>query len=133
MKKSISITSLSPEDRKDLFSAICSRIAFKSELEVIRQVLKIPAHHRVVKNFQPTISDLFLVIEAYQIPYEFGLKLTYFEREKEIKKPVTEMEKQKQEITNPALVTKHRVIQFKDVERKTIHPSQIPEIDLGDF
>ena len=129
----LEIDTLSPEDRKSLFSAVCSKIALDSELNVIRKVLKIPMHHTGAKGFQPTMSDIVALIDFYQIPYEFRLKLAYFEQSKETEKRVSEMEQQKEEITNEALKVKPRVINFKEVERKTINPNQLPEIELDDL
>lgn len=131
--KVIRIDSFSEEDRKDLFALICKKIAFKSQLEVIRETFKLPFHHSVTKNgFTPTISELFQVIDTYKIPYLLDLKLMYTEIEKPVEKIVSEMKKQNEKITNPELkeVVKPKIISYKEAVKIKIDPDKIPNIEL---
>lgn len=133
MKKNITMTSISEEDRRDLFKLICDKIVFKTPIQVMREVTNLPFHHSAAKNYIPTISELFMTLAKYNILYNFELKLTYVEVPKPKKPRVpTEMERQKNEITNPELkeVIKHKVIEYKDLKRKPIDFSKLPNIDI---
>lgn len=70
----VSISSLSSSDKEELFKFICSSILHREELRVKEQVLAIDGSIDYLKSYEITMSDIFKVIEFYDLEFELLVK-----------------------------------------------------------
>lgn len=136
--KSLTIDSLSKSDTADLFNAICEKALNMSPRKAKKDILKLDGSNKELDEFQPSLLSLDMLIAHFDIKCELKVFYMAEDGEKMEFKPdkaepvKKEMEKQDDEITNPALLEEKL---GKKVEVVRVVNSQVvgEEKDIPDF
>lgn len=146
--KFLKIDTFNADDTDALFVALCEKACdlHPNEAKITLSAEKLDKNS--VLAYKASLSDLLALIQMYDIPFEF--KVSFLDRGKVEGKgssaekknmPVNEsmvcdtykqMEKQRQQITNPDLVEEINAPHFQEFksDEATISPGSIPDFEI---